>query len=59
MNESLTSMNRMFLREARKESKRLKYGFPGYTVNGQVLVKKFKSTEYTPINSNQDLVNIT
>ena len=43
MNESLTSMNRMFLREARKESKRLKYGFPGYTVNGQVLVKSLKA----------------
>ena len=35
MNKSLTSMNRMLLREARKESKRLKYEFPGYTVNGK------------------------
>ena len=51
MNESLTSMNRMLLREARKESKRLKYEFPGYTVNGQVRVKKSKSSEYIPINS--------
>ena len=41
MNKSLTSMNRILLREAIKESKRLKYEFPGYTqVNGQVQVKK-------------------
>ena len=35
-----TSMNRMLLREASKKSKRLKYEFLGYTVNGQVQVKK-------------------
>ena len=29
-------MNRMLLREARNESKRLKYEFPEYKVNGQV-----------------------
>ena len=52
-------LNRMLLREARKESKTLKYEFPGYTVNGQVRVKKSKSSEYIPINSKQDLVNIT
>ena len=57
--KSLTSMNRMLLREARKESKWLKYKFPGYTVNGQVQVKKSKSSEYILINSKQDLVNIT
>ena len=59
MNESLTPMNRMLVREARTESKRLKYEFPGYTVNGQVRMKKSKSKEYIPINSKQDLVNIT
>ena len=37
--ESLTSMNSMLMREATKENKRLKYEFPGYTVNGQVRVK--------------------
>ena len=42
MNESLTSMNRMLLREARKWSKSLKYEFPGYTGNGQVRVKSLK-----------------
>ena len=56
LNKSLTSMNRMSLREARKESKRLKYEFPGYTVNGQVRVKKSKSSEYIPINSKHCLV---
>ena len=59
MNESLTSMNSVLLREAKKESKRLKYEFPGYIVNGQVRVKKSKSSEYIPINSKQDLVNVT
>ena len=59
MNESLTSMNRMLLREAKKESKRSKYEFPGCTVNGQVRVKTSKSGEYIPINSKQGLDNIT
>ena len=52
-------MNRMLLGEARKESKRFKYEFPGYAVNGQVQVKKSKSSEYMLINSKQDLVSIT
>ena len=59
MNESLTSMNRMLLREARKESKRSKYEVPGCTVNDQVRVKTSKSSEYIPINSKQGLDNIT
>ena len=56
---SVTSMNRMLLREARSESKGLKYEFPGYTGNGQVQVKNSKSSEYIPINSKQDLVDTT
>ena len=52
-------MNRMLLREARTKSKRLKYELPGHKVNGQVRVKKSKSSEYIPINSKQDLVNAT
>ena len=59
MNESLTSMNRMLLNEARKESKELKNEFPRYTVSGQVRVKKSKSSEYIPVNTKQDLVDIT
>ena len=59
MNESVTSMNRLLLREARSESKGLKYEFPGYTGNGQVQVKNSKSSEYIPINSKQDLVDTT
>ena len=55
MNESLTSMNKMLLRETTTESTRLKYEFPGYTVNGQVQVKKSKSSKYKPINSKEDL----
>ena len=52
-------MNIMLLREARSESKGLKYGFPGYTVNGQVQLKNSKSSEYIPINSKQDLADTT
>ena len=52
-------MNRMLLGQARKKSKKLKYEFPGYAVNGQVLVKKSKSSEFMLINSKQDLVSIT
>ena len=59
MNESLTSMSRMLLKETRKESKRLKYKFPGCTVNGQLRVKKSKRSEYVPINDKEHLVNIT
>ena len=59
MNESLTSLNRMLLREFRKESNRLKHELPGYRVNGQVRVKSSTNSEYEPINSKQDLVNIT
>ena len=57
MNESLTSMNRILLREARKWSKSLEYEFPGYAVNRQVRVKKSKSSEYIPINRKRDLLN--
>ena len=49
-------MNRMFPREAKKESKRFKYEFPGYIVTVQVLVKNSKCSEYI---GKQDLVNIT
>ena len=55
MNESLTSMNKMLLRETTTESTRLKYEFPGYTFIGQVQVKKSKSSKYKPINSKEDL----
>ena len=42
MNESITSVNIMLLKEARIESKRLKYEFPASPVNVQVQVKKYK-----------------
>ena len=59
MNKSLPSMNRMLLREVRMESRMLKYQFPGNTVNGQIRVKKSKSSEYISINSKQASINIT
>ena len=59
MNKSLPSINRMLLREVRMESRMLKYQFPGNTVNGQIRVKKSKSSEYISINSKQASINIT
>ena len=59
MNKSLPSINRMLLREVRMESRMLKYQFPGNTVNGQMRVKKSKSSEYISINSKQASINIT
>ena len=41
------------------ESRMLKYQFPGNTVNGQIRVKKSKSSEYISINSKQASINIT
>ena len=52
-------MNKMLLRKSMEESKRLKHECPGYTVNGEVCVKKSKITGYIPINSKQDLVHLT
>ena len=52
-------MNRILLRGVRKTSKNLKREFPGCRVNGQVRVKKSKSSKCIPIHSTQDLVNIT
>lgn len=59
MNKSLPSINRMLLREVRMESRMLKYQFTGNTVNGQMRVKKSKSSEYISINSKQASINIT
>lgn len=39
MNESLTSMNTMLLRETRKENKRLKYEFLGHGINCKIWLK--------------------
>ena len=52
-------MNRILLRGVRKTGKNLKREFPGCRVNGQVRVKKSKSSKSIPIHSTQDLVNIT
>ena len=56
MNETLTSINRMLPREARKKSERLKNKFPGYTISFKF---ERKSSDYIPLNGKKDLVNIT
>ena len=56
MNETLTSINRMLPREARKKSGRLKNKFSGYTISFKF---EQKSIDYIPLNGKMDLVNIT
>ena len=57
-NESLTPPDRLLLKEARKSSKNLKYKYQGYSVNGQVRVRKLDADELLPINSMSDLRDI-
>ena len=54
---SLHSRNRLFLKEAQKTSKDLKYKYPGYTINGQVRVRESSGDENIPINNGNDLRN--
>ena len=58
INESLTHTNRILLKEARSISKQLNYKFAGYTVNGEVRVKKSDHSEHIAILSKKDLLKI-
>ena len=58
MNESLTAENRKLLKLARSESKKQNYKYKGYTVNGQVRVKKDDNSEAIPILCTKDLEDI-
>ena len=44
INESLAKENRELLKLAREEAKKLKYKYKGYTVKGEVWVKKNESS---------------
>ena len=56
--ESLTSMNGDLLRQAKERAKQLNYKFYGYTVNGEVRVKKTETSKFIPIRQSSDLENI-
>ena len=59
LNESLTGTNRKLLLEAKKLAKGLHYKFPGYTINGQIRVRKSENTYYIAIRNVEDLNKIT
>jgi len=56
--ESLTSMNGELLRQAKEIAKAKHYKFFGYTVNGEVRVKKTEGSDYIPIKCKAHLENI-
>ena len=58
INETLTHTNRVLLREARSITKQLNYKYTGYTVNGEVRVKKTESSEHIAMQSKKDLLKI-
>lgn len=58
MVEALTQLNADLLDMARKTAKPLGYKYIGYTVNGQVRVKKMKDGKYIPIRCKDDIKHI-
>ena len=58
LNESLTKMNRDLIIKCKKQSKLLNYKYQGYTVKGQVRVKKTDNSEFIPIMCEDDLHKI-
>ena len=58
MNKSLTPTNRKLLKEARQHAKGKDYSFKGYTINGQVRVRKSTTSEPIIIESLEDIGKI-
>ena len=59
INESLTQENRKLLKEAKREANKLKYRYPGYTVNGEIRVRKSANENHISILCKSDLDKIT
>ena len=55
MNESLTPTNRKLLKEARQHAKAKDYSFKGYTINGEVRVRKSTTSEPIIIEGLEDI----
>ena len=58
LNESLTRTNRTLLKEAKTISKQLNYKCTGYTINGEVRVKRNENSEHIAILCKKDLLKI-
>ena len=58
LNESLTPTNRRLLTEAKKASRQHNYKYKGYTVNGELRVKKNDHDDHIAIQCLQDLEKI-
>lgn len=58
VNKSLTGTNRKLLIQDKKLEKGLYYNVPGYTIYGQVRVRKSENTEYIAIRNREGLNKI-
>ena len=58
MNQSLTPTNRKLLKKPRQRAKAKEYSFKGYTINGQVRVRKGTTSEPKIIESLEDIGKI-
>jgi len=56
--ESLSEMNGELLRQAKELAKPLGYKFFGYTIGGEVRVKKSELSKFIPIRHYDDLAKI-
>ena len=59
INENLTKENRKLLKEAKREANKLKYRYPGYTVNGEIRVRKSANGDHISILCKSDLDKTT
>ena len=58
MNQGLTPTNRKLLKKPRQRAKAKEYSFKGYTINGQVRVRKGTTSEPKIIESLEDIGKI-
>ena len=58
MNQSLTPTNRKLLKKPRQRAKAKEYSFKGYTITGQVRVRKSTTSEPKIIESLEDIGKI-
>ena len=59
INENLTRKSRELLKLTREEAKKLKFKYNGYTVKGEIRVRKNESSGYIVIWSKSDVQKIT
>ena len=58
INESLTQKNRKLLKEVRDKSRARKYKYKGYTINGQICVRKTDTSDVIYMTCMADLSKI-